>query len=196
VAAPFAPTLPLVALYDACVLFPAPLRDLLLRVALTGVVQARWSADIHREWTENLLAHRPDLQRERVQRTQELMDVALPSALVTGYDPLLETLMLPDANDRHVLAAAIQGGASLIVTFNEKDFPTLALKPHGIEAVPPDLFLLRLLDRDESAVCHAARLQRQALKNPPKNVEEYLQTLEQQRLPQTVKRLRPLAEWL
>ena len=186
----------LVAVYDACVLYAAPLRDLLMRVALTGLVQARWSEEIHREWMENLLAQRPDLQRKRVQRTRERMDAALPAALVTGYEPLIDTLTLPDVNDRHVLAAAIHGNAAVIVTFNLSDFPATALSPHGIEALPPDAFLVRLFEMDAEAVGEAARRQREALQNPPKTVEEYLATLEAQGLPQTVARLRSQEEKL
>jgi hypothetical protein len=39
-----------VAVYDACVLYPAPLRDLLMHLALSGLYHARWTERIHREW--------------------------------------------------------------------------------------------------------------------------------------------------
>lgn len=42
-----------VVVYDACVLYPAPLRDLLLRVARTGIVRARWSNAILDECFSN-----------------------------------------------------------------------------------------------------------------------------------------------
>ncbi len=72
--------------------------------------------------------------------------------MVTGYEPSIETLNLPDPGDRHVLAAAIRGGATLIVTSNERDFPAAALAAHNIEAIGPDRFLLRLLEQDPSLV--------------------------------------------
>ncbi|HMA95113.1 MAG TPA: hypothetical protein VKP30_20620, partial [Polyangiaceae bacterium] len=53
--------------------------------------------------------------------------------LVDGYEPLVEGLELPDPNDRHVLAAAIHGGASVIVTMNLRDFPERFLVPHAVE---------------------------------------------------------------
>ena len=91
--------------YDACVLYPAPLRDFLLHLAATDLFRARWSEWIHIEWMRNLLARRPDLSRERLQRTRQLMDQSVPDCLVTGYEGLIDSLNLPDSNDRHVLAA-------------------------------------------------------------------------------------------
>ncbi len=92
------------ALYDACVLYPAPLRDLLLQLALTGLFRARWSATIHDEWTRNVLLDRPDLTAAQLQHTRALMDAAVPDALVVGYEKLIPSLTLPDPDDRHVLA--------------------------------------------------------------------------------------------
>ena len=52
----------LTALFDACVLYPAPLRDLLMRLAMSDLSRARWSATIHDEWTEAVLRTRPELK--------------------------------------------------------------------------------------------------------------------------------------
>lgn len=59
--------------YNACVLYPAPLRDLLMRLALTDRFRARWTEDIHEEWIRNVLVNRPDLTREQLDRTRTLM---------------------------------------------------------------------------------------------------------------------------
>ena len=112
-----------VVLYDACVLYPAPLRDLLVRLANTGVVRARWSAAILDECFRNILENRPELKPEALQRTRELMTRAVPDCMVTGFEQLIDGLVLPDSDDRHVLAAAIRAGAQAIVTFNLGDFP-------------------------------------------------------------------------
>jgi hypothetical protein len=111
------------ALLDANVLYPAPLRDLLLQLAVTDLFKARWTADIHREWIESLLKGRPDLQRTMLERTRDLMDSHTRDCLVSGYQDLIPSLRLPDPNDRHVLAAAIVGRCDVIVTQNTKDFP-------------------------------------------------------------------------
>lgn len=105
-----------------------------MHLALMGVFGARWSADVHEEWIENLLANRLDLSREKLERTRELMDKAAPDALVTGYKHLIPRLNLPDPDDRHVLAAAIRCNASIIVTCNLADFPADTVTQFGTEA--------------------------------------------------------------
>jgi PIN domain len=182
------------ALYDACVLYPAPLRDLLMYVAVTDLYRARWSNAIHDEWIGNLLRHRPDLTAEQLQRTRELMNAHVRDCLVAGYESLIPALTLPDPNDRHVLAAAIHCGANVIVTFNLRHFPDDTLKPFGIEAQHPDDFLNCQLDLAPNIVCAAAKRQRTGLKNPPKTVEQYLESLERQGLAKTVSVLRRFAE--
>jgi PIN domain-containing protein len=176
--------------YDANVLYPAELRNFLMHLALTGVFRAKWSSDVHEEWIRNLLKNRPDLTREKLERTRRLMDKAAPDALVTGYQHLIPGLLLPDRDDRHVLAAAIRCGASLIVTSNLADFPPEALSPFDIEAQHPDEFILHLLDLTPGLVIEAAHNHRTSLKNPPKTVEEYLDSLESQGLTQTASALR------
>ena len=184
------------ALYDACVLYPAPLRDMLMHLAMTGLLRARWTNQIHDEWIGSLLKQRPDLKRSQLERTRRLMNAHVLDCLVTGYEYLIEGLTLPDPNDRHVLAAAIHAGADVIVTCNMKHFPKHRLDPLGIEAQPPDLFVTRLLELDAQAVCAAAKRQRQSLKNPPKTVEEFLDVLSRHQLPQTSIRFRELASYL
>jgi PIN domain len=180
---------PFTAVYDACVLYPAPLRDFLMWLGLSGRFRARWSPQIHDEWKRNLLINRPDLTSAQLDRTSGLMDLAIPDGLVTGHETLIAGLTLPDADDRHVLAAAIRCNASVIVTFNEKDFPAAALAPYGIEAQHPDLFVDNLFDLDQAAVIAAAQRQRAQLKNPPLAVDRYLDVLLRQGLVQTVKAL-------
>ncbi len=90
---------PFTAIYDANVLYPAPLRDFLMNLALTGIYRARWSASIHDQWKRNLLLNRPDLTPEHLDRTSSLMDAAVPDALVNDYDSLVEGLDLPDRDD-------------------------------------------------------------------------------------------------
>ncbi len=99
------------AFFDANVLYPSGLRNFLMHLALTGVFRTHWSAQVHEEWMRNLLKNRPDLSRNKLERTRHLMDKALPDALVTGYEQLMDSIDLPDRDDRHVVAAAIRCGA-------------------------------------------------------------------------------------
>jgi hypothetical protein len=184
------------ALYDACVLYPAPLRDLLMHLALTDLFRARWTDRIHDEWTRSVLESRSDLTKDQLARTRRLMDAAVPDCLVTGYEDLIDTLNLPDPDDRHVLAAAIGGQADVIVTYNLGDFPAATLQGHGIEAQHPDTFVTRLLELASDQVCAAVKRQRQSLKNPPMSANELLATLEKLALAQTVGRLRGFVDLL
>lgn len=182
---------PFTAVYDACVLYPAPLRDFLMWLGLSGRFRARWSERIHDEWQRNLLKNRPDITREQLSRTAALMDKAIPDGLVGGYEELIPGLVLPDPDDRHVLAAAIRCNASVIVTFNQKDFPEQRLRPYGIEAQHPDEFIDNLFDLDAAAVIAAAQRQRARLVNPKLDIDRYLEVLLKQGLVQTVKALAP-----
>ena len=178
------------AFYDANVLYPAELRNFLMHLALSGLFRAKWSAAVHEEWITNLLLNRPDLSRQKLERTRMLMDRHAIDALVTGYERLIPGLHLPDPNDRHVLAAAMRGGADVIVTMNLKDFPAEILEPLGIEAQHPDDFILRLLGLVPGLVVAAAEAHRLSMKNPAKSIVEYLETLARQGLTQTVAVLR------
>jgi len=181
----------LVALYDACVLYSAPLRDLLMQLALADLFQARWTDKIRDEWTRSVAINRPDIPPAGLARCRRLMDEHVPDCLITGYEALIPTLMLPDSDDRHVLAAAIHGGAGVLVTFNLVDFPKAVLDSFRIEAIHPDQFVVRLWDESPAAVLQAMKLHRASLKRPTKSATEYLATLEQCRLPETAARLKP-----
>ncbi|MFO0884297.1 MAG: PIN domain-containing protein [Pirellulales bacterium] len=184
----------IVVVYDACVMYPAPLRSLLMYLALTDLYRAKWTHHIHEEWMRNVQKDYPDITRNQTERIRDLMNAHVRDCLVTHYEPLIESLSLPDPNDRHVLAAAIRAGAALIVTFNLKDFPQAALVPYGVEARHPDDFLIDQLSLASDIVCSAVRQHRASLKNPPKDVSQYLESLEAQGLPQTVAELRKLSE--
>ncbi len=187
---------PVTAVYDANILYPAPLRDLFIRLAQAGLVRARWTETIHDEWLRNVLRDHPHLSPQRLERTRALMNEAVRDCLVTGYEELIESLALPDPDDRHVLAAAIRSGAETIVTFNLSDFPAQILARFDIEAQHPDDFLVALLDAAPGVVCAAVKQQRDSLRNPPKTAEELLTTLEGQGLPQAVARLRQFIDLL
>ena len=179
-----------VVLFDACILYPASLRDVMMYLAGSGLFQAKWTDRIHDEWVSSLLKNQPEINPERLLRTRRKMDNAVLDALITGYEPLIDTLQLPDPNDRHVLAAAIHAKVSHIATCNIRDFPNDVLEPFGIEAIVPDDFLVRLINKNAGVVLAAIKRQREHLKNPPKTVEEHLETLATQGLHKTVAFLR------
>jgi len=119
-----------VVVYDACVLYPFHLKDLLIRVSRAGLVQAKRTNEILDEVFDNILENRPDLNPENLKTTRSLMIKAIPDCIVEGYEGLVDSIELPDEDDRHVLAAAIRSNAQTIVTNNLKDFSESALLPY------------------------------------------------------------------
>lgn len=180
--------------YDACVLYPAPLRDFLMQLALTDLFRAKWTNEIHDEWIRNLLLNRPDLKVEDLTRTKDLMNRHVRDCLVTGYEYLIPSLTLPDPNDRHVLAAAIKGSARVIVTFNLPDFPETILEQYDMEAQHPDEFISNLIDLKPLIVAEAAQICQQRLKNPPLSMNDYLKTLLKQQLTNSVSMLETILQ--
>lgn len=180
---------PIVVL-DACVLYPAGLRSLMMWLAVHGLIRPKWSEQIHEEWMRNVLKDRPDLTRAHLERTRRLMDEHGGDCLVTGYEQHIASLTLPDMDDRHVVSAGIESGADAIITWNLADFPKKAVKEHGIEVQTPDQLMCALLDERLEEVLAAMRQHRASLKNPPKSPAEYLETLALQGLKQSVERLR------
>lgn len=167
-----------VVLYDANVLYPSTLRDLLIRIAQAGLVQAKWTDQILDEVFNNLTANRPDLDPEKLARTRSLMNKAVRDCLVTGYEPLIEAVDLPDPDDRHVLAAAIKARAQVIVTNNLKDFPPAALEAWDMEAKSPDDFVLDQIDLSRETVYGAVQRIADSRQNPPATFSDVLAMLE------------------
>ena len=120
------------------------------------------------------------------------MDTAVPDCLVSGYEQLISSLKLPDENDRHVLAAAIVGKASVIVTFNLDDFPSAAVDPYGIHARHPDDFLLDVDGIDPGVLVKAAIADRAHYANPPIPLDRYLGDLHKAGVPLTAAHLADL----
>jgi len=94
------------AFLDASALYPSLLRNILMRLAMRDLFRAFWSQRVQDEWTRAVLRDRPHLPTASIERTRRLMDENIDDASVSGYEPLIETITLPDADDRHVLAAA------------------------------------------------------------------------------------------
>ena len=176
---------------DACVLYPAPLRDLLMELAVADFYRAKWTAAVQEEWIVALLRERPDLTRADLERVRDLMNRAVPDAQVADYEALTASLTLPDPDDRHVLAAAIKGRADMIVTANLADFPTAALSPWSVEAQHPDVFLANQFHLAPPRFLEAVQRVRGRLRRPPKSVDEYLDPLRRQGLLATVAEIEP-----
>jgi hypothetical protein len=124
------------------------------------------------------------------------MDAAVPDCLITGHEPLIDALSLPDKDDRHVLAAAIVGRASVIVTYNLKDFPAAALQSFGILAEHPDQFIGNLFDLAPAVVAAQVKQIRARLTNPPRTVDDLFLAYLHAGLPEFVSDLETMRELL
>jgi predicted nucleic acid-binding protein len=189
-----APRLPrLVAVCDACALYSITMADLLTSLGEAGLYQPRWTAGIHEEWIRNVIDNRGPsgtLTREKLEARRDAMIEAIENSLVEEYEDLIPTLTLPDADDRHVLAAAIKAEADLIVTINLKDFPSTTLAAWNLAAIHPDDFTTGLLGTDQEAVVAVVKETRERRKRPPIHAEEFLAQLERQGLKKFVAELR------
>ena len=132
------------ALLDANVLFPTVMRAVLLAVAERGLFVPLWSERIEGEWVRAAARDGGDAGGEAA-----MLRLRWPEAMV-AVDPATEAgLWLPDPADVHVLAAALDGAADVLVTQNLRDFPRR--EAQGL-AVHPDAFLMERFVADPARV--------------------------------------------
>ncbi len=180
---------PATVIYDACIIYPFHLRNIVVQAAVDGLVDARWTDAIHDEWMRNLLANTPGLPAERLEVTKQLMDIALPEATIHGYEKHIETVDLPDPDDRHVAAAAIEAGASMIVTWNLRDFPVGELRKHGLVRQSPDAFLAGLYEQASDMLVGSLANARRNLSRSRVSTSDFIAILRDQRLAKLAARI-------
>ena len=137
---------------DTCVLYPPILRRFLLTLADGGAFEPLWSDGVAAEWLHVTARRGEDGAAQALAR----MAARWPAGSVGPGEP--ELLDLPDAADRHVLAAALAGGAEVLLTLNLRDFPRRALAHHGLRAMMPDDFAMDLWLADRAPVEAAVAL--------------------------------------
>jgi predicted nucleic acid-binding protein len=182
--------MPFIVLYDANVLYPSAQRDLLLRIAQQGLVQAKWTEQILDEMLRARHRRKPDLDPEKLAELRRRMNNTVADCVVTGYEPLIEGLKLPDPDDRHVLAAAIKAAAQVIVTTNLRDFPPADLGQWNIDAKSPDDFVLDQISIDDRIVYSCVQEIANIRRRPPQTAEDILTELENVGLVRSVAALR------
>lgn len=171
------------AVLDANVLAGALPRNILLSLAEAEFFRPRWSAEILDEFVRQFERRFGDL--EGAARQRAMMERAFPEALVTDHQGLIEVLELPDPDDRHVLAAALQTKAAVIVTENLRDFPVAVLARYDIEPVGLDDFIADILDLAGSDAVAALRLMRERFRQPSITAGMLIRKIEQLGLTQT-----------
>lgn len=177
------------ATIDACVLAGALPRNMVLSLAEAGFFRPRWSAEILAE-TERAICS-IHLKRgianpeARARRHCDAIRRAFPEAMTEGYEKLVSACALPDENDRHVPAAAIQARASVIVTDNTKHFPAASVDAFSIIVSTADTFLADVIDPDTPGAVAALRAMRQRFRKPELDAESLLLKMESAGLSQT-----------
>lgn len=162
---------------DACVLYPASLRDLLLTLAALDAYDVAWTEEIFEELRRNVVADHPGIDPDHfASHTLGAMRAAFPEATVTGYEHLIPTLD-NEVKDRHVAAAAIAAGASAIVTDNVRDFRSSMLEKAGIEILTTGDLIGRLLDTEAGVVVSAIEHLSRRWMAPARIVTEILELL-------------------
>ena len=175
--------MPFSALLDADALYPVYQRDILLRFAYAGLFQVRWTDQILHEMARSIKNRVPEERHDRVDRTVAQMREAFPEAIVTGHESLI-TSMTNHPKDRHVLAAAVQAGADVIVTSNVKDFPRSSCEPHDVDVQPPDDFLCFQWElRSPEHLTYILEGWASDLANPPLTLENLLEEHLHRRVP-------------
>lgn len=176
---------PVIAVCDACVLYSITLADLLTSLGEAGLFRPRWTHEIHEEWIRNVIENRKGdglVTREKLEIRRDAMIEAVEGSLIEDYEDLIPSLTLPDADDRHILAAAIKAGADLILTANLKDFPLQTLTVWNLTAKHPDDFTTEMLDTDPEIVIAVVKEMRARRKRPPISAEDFLAQLKRQGL--------------
>lgn len=140
---------------DTNVIYPIDIRDLLFWFASYDLYTPKWSKHIFTEW-ENVMK-RKGIPQDEIKKRLSKAQLAFPDALVDNYEPLVQTLELPDEKDRHVLAAAIKTNANIIVTNNMKDFPKKYLARFGLTAKTADDFITDTIDLNTDIALEAFR---------------------------------------
>ncbi|MGH7180015.1 MAG: PIN domain-containing protein [Tepidisphaeraceae bacterium] len=164
--------------------------DLILSLGEAGLFRPRWTNEIHEEWIRNVLEDQPQRTREELERRRAFMDRAINDDLIENYEHRIGTLSPPDPDDRHVLAAAIEAGAEILLTFNQRDFPAAALSAYGITAPHPDAFLCQLMDEEPATVLTVIEGMKTKRTRPEITADQLLEKLLRLRITGFVKALR------
>lgn len=168
--------MPFVVVLDACTLFPASLRDILLTAAELNLYEIRLTDEILEEVRRNLALKRMD--EENALKIVTTIKAAFEEYMVTRHRALIEYMPINEG-DRHVLAAAVVSKADFIITQNLRHFPEEQLSRFEIEALPPDKFLSDLFNNEPERMRDVLIKQAGNLHKPAMTVAEVLDVLRQ-----------------
>ena len=175
---------------DTNVVYPVIIRDILFWFAHYDLYTPKWSEHIFDEW-KRVMIEKGVSEEEATKRISKA-NSAFPDALVKNYKVLIDHLILPDKDYRHVLAAAIKTNANLIVTNNIKDFPQDYLQSFSLNAKTADDFLTDIIDINQEQAVAAFKEMVLNKKNPKQDEFEVLNLLRNSGLNDTANYLHAL----
>ena len=175
---------------DTNVVYPVIIRDILFWFAHYDLYTPKWSEHIFDEWKRVMIEK--GVSEEEASKRIAKANAAFPDALVKNYKGLIEHLVLPDKDDRHILAAAIKTNANLIVTNNIKDFPQAYLQSFSLSAKTADDFLTDIIDFNQEEAVIAFKEMVLKKKNPKQDEFEVLTLLRNAGLTDTANYLHAL----
>jgi predicted nucleic acid-binding protein len=170
-----------VAVLDACILFQGRLTNLLLHLAAAKAIEPIWSDNIHSEWMRTLHARmrvpidKIEYRRGEMEKAFPAANVAVTPTLVVAIQAMSKTAA--QRKDAHVVAAAVIGKATTIVTHNIKDFGRQVLGHYGLSKVRPAPFCVGLLVTHEMQVHAGIRMHRASLRRTPMSPTRYIDHL-------------------
>jgi predicted nucleic acid-binding protein len=141
------------AFLDANVLRGQLQTDVLLSLAYARSFEPQWSAEVLDEVRRN---RPPRLSEAAIDRRLDTMKRIFHAATVSHYEHLMPE-MQADAKDKHVLAAAVHGEATVLVTENVKDFNPPQTGPFAMPVQKLSPFLSQLADDNPGRVVEAMR---------------------------------------
>ena len=161
---------------DANILVDAQIRDIFLTVAEAKLIDLRWSDKVLNE-TRNVLTSQMGIEPSRANYLISTIDAAFPRSNVAAGNITPLPVTLPDADDLHVLSAAVSADCDLLVTNNLRDFPEGAVGPFGLSVLNADSAIAMLVqDFSDQMPTIISRLLSE-LRKPPVNVQEFLDRL-------------------
>jgi predicted nucleic acid-binding protein len=179
-----------IVLCDANVFYSILMTDLVLSLGEAGLFRPRWTNEIHEEWIRSVLEDQPQRTREQLERRRAFMDQAIGHDLIENYERHIDSLSLPDPDDRHVLAAAIEAGAEMLLTYNLRDFPEPVVAAYGVNVIHPDEFLGGLMAEKSETVLSVIEEMRVKRKRPEISQTLLLEKLARLSIPGFVRMLR------
>ena len=163
---------------DANILVDAQVRDIFLTIAESRLIDLYWSEGVLDE-TRRVLANQRGIERPRIDYLIAKSATAFPRSTVAAATITPLPVALSDADDLHVVSAAVSAGCDLLITNNLRDFPGETVAPLGLSVLSADTAIVLLAQSLTNHIPPIIRRLVSELRKPPITVEEFVDRLAQ-----------------